>query len=392
MGRSSFGGLRRLPSGRWQASYEDPHARFDAPRRRYTAPATFATKTAAREWLAGVHAEIAAGTWEPPEARAARLEAEARARLEFAEFAAEWLARYPEGEKTWTRHESILRVHVLPRWGAVPLAEIAARDVRLWLMDAYRDRPATRVKVYETMRTCLNAALRDELIGRVPMPARRDIAEPGEGRAVPRARASLDFRQIVALADAAAETAPEGQAAQYRAAVLLMGLAGLRMSEARGLRPADLERDAQGCVWASIAETVKGEGVRLHAGAPKNATSRRTLPLPAMAGEAVAALAAQGTPRVLARPTGEPLAQNTLYRRMISAAEGLGLGHVTPHDLRHSFITQAEWLAPHVVVKAYAGHAGADMTERYARVTPDMLARLADAVDTEARKRPSETL
>lgn len=49
MGRSrrTWGALRQLPSGRWQASYADPESRQLTP-----APGTFATKSAADRWLA----------------------------------------------------------------------------------------------------------------------------------------------------------------------------------------------------------------------------------------------------------------------------------------------------------------------------------------------------
>jgi len=59
--RASFGSVRRLPSGRYQARYSDERMN------RHTAPHTFETKTAAEEWLATIRADVVSGTWRAPE-------------------------------------------------------------------------------------------------------------------------------------------------------------------------------------------------------------------------------------------------------------------------------------------------------------------------------------
>ena len=75
--RESWGSLRKLPSGRWQVRYPGPDGNTYTARTDDDKPLTFFTKTDARTWLASVHTKIARGEWEPPEARAARLRAEA---------------------------------------------------------------------------------------------------------------------------------------------------------------------------------------------------------------------------------------------------------------------------------------------------------------------------
>lgn len=57
--RESWGAVRKLPSGRYQASYVGP----DEVRR--TAPTTFSTKLDAREWLSVKRSEIARSEWKP---------------------------------------------------------------------------------------------------------------------------------------------------------------------------------------------------------------------------------------------------------------------------------------------------------------------------------------
>ncbi len=57
MARRRFGKVRKLPSGRYQASYMGPAGK------RVLASVTYHNKTDARRWLATQEADIARGTW-----------------------------------------------------------------------------------------------------------------------------------------------------------------------------------------------------------------------------------------------------------------------------------------------------------------------------------------
>jgi hypothetical protein len=58
----TFGTLRQLPSGRWQARYRGPDGLLRA------APGTFTRKTDGARWLAMTEAELLAGIWIDPDA------------------------------------------------------------------------------------------------------------------------------------------------------------------------------------------------------------------------------------------------------------------------------------------------------------------------------------
>jgi hypothetical protein len=60
-GRSTFGSTRKLPSGRWQASYHHLGAR-------HLGPNTFNAKADANAYLSGVESNIRRGAWIDPEA------------------------------------------------------------------------------------------------------------------------------------------------------------------------------------------------------------------------------------------------------------------------------------------------------------------------------------
>jgi len=59
MGRLEFGTIRRLPSGRWQASYW-------CDGNRHFAPNTFRTKRNAGEYLSAIETELQRGEWIDP--------------------------------------------------------------------------------------------------------------------------------------------------------------------------------------------------------------------------------------------------------------------------------------------------------------------------------------
>ena len=61
--RRGFGALRKLPSGRWQASYVGPDTI------RHAAPVTFETAEDAEGWLADRRREIKNEDWTPPTSR-----------------------------------------------------------------------------------------------------------------------------------------------------------------------------------------------------------------------------------------------------------------------------------------------------------------------------------
>ena len=77
--RRGFGSLRKLPSGRWQASFVGP----DLVRR--PAPQTFETKGDAEGWLGRRRGEVMAGEWQPP------VKVPEVAPLTFDAYAAQWL-------------------------------------------------------------------------------------------------------------------------------------------------------------------------------------------------------------------------------------------------------------------------------------------------------------
>ena len=114
MGRRTFGSIRKLPSGRWQASY------VDSIGARVVAPTTFSTKADASAWLSLVEADRSRGELLDP-----RLSTRT-----FAGWANDWLTSLHVRPSTHQGYESALGNHVMPVFGDRPIASIRYRDCK----------------------------------------------------------------------------------------------------------------------------------------------------------------------------------------------------------------------------------------------------------------------
>ena len=108
--------VTKRPNGQWRARYRDSagneHARH------------FARKVDAQAWLDGVTTAVQTGSYVDP----------ARSRLTVGSLAAQWI----EGKvslKLMTRalYDSVLGMHVLPRWQNIPLTRVEHGDVQAWV-------------------------------------------------------------------------------------------------------------------------------------------------------------------------------------------------------------------------------------------------------------------
>lgn len=106
-GRRSFGSVRKLPSGRFQAMYSHPDTGS-----RVKALAPFQTRGDATRWLAKVEVDLHSGDLLDPNSGT----------ITFGEFSDTWLAdRVHLRPKTMELYEYLLRVHISPTFGSVPI-------------------------------------------------------------------------------------------------------------------------------------------------------------------------------------------------------------------------------------------------------------------------------
>jgi integrase len=315
--RRRFGSVRQLKSGRWQARYRDP-----GTGELRSAPETYATKKDAEVALTHIEADITRGQWSDPDA----------GKLRFGRYALAWLDDRKLAERSRERHESVVRLHLLPTFGERPLSSITTASVRAWRTACLKSTgEPTVVKAYQILRAILNTAVDDELIRRNPCRIkgadRYDVPE----------RPVLTVPEVYALADAIAP--------RYRLLVLLAAFAGLRFGELAGLRRRDIDlRTAVLSVQRSQAELQSGV---LFDKAPKSTAGIRRVAFPTELLPEVehhlGTYAASGRDgHVFVGPHGGLLRRSNFRDDWVKARTAAGISEEAHfHDLRHTGNTLA---------------------------------------------------
>jgi integrase len=316
--RRDFGSVRQLPSGRWQVRYRDPETGQLRP-----AEKTYASKTDAQVALTHIESDVARGQWSDPDAGA----------VNFQEYATAWLRDRKLADRTRERNESVMRLHILPTFGAGSVADVTTARVRGWrgkLLAAGIGEP-TVVKAYQLLRALMNTAVDDELIRRNPCRIkgadRYDVPE----------RPVLTVAEVFAIADSIAP--------RYRLLVLLAAFTTLRFGELAALRRRDI--DLEGLTVTVRRAQAELQDGRLFDKAPKSAAGVRTVSFPAELLDAVThhleQFAAPGREgHVFVGPQGGQLRRSNFRDDWVKARKAAGVtAELHFHDLRHTGNTLA---------------------------------------------------
>jgi integrase len=358
-GKRYFGSLRTLPSGRVQARYTAPDGRT------YTAPVTFDSRQYAEAFLARVHADIQAGRWVSPHtAKAAR-------GSDFRDYATAWLAGRDLADRTREDYAQVLRDHILPAFGALPVTAITPPAVREWHA-ALKDKtgPTMRAHAYGLLRTIMNTAVADEVIGANPCRVRG-------GGSVRRAKkirpASLP--ELEALVKALP--------GKYQLMALLACWCGLRFGELAELRRSDIDvKNAVVHVRRGVVRVPGGRKVK----GPKSEAGRRDVAIPPHLVPLVKDHLHQYVlPKrdalVFPAASGGHLAPATLYRVYYPAREKAGRPDLRFHDLRHTgAVLAAATGATLAELMARLGHSTAGAALRYQHAAADRDKVIAEAL------------
>lgn len=289
MARRAFGGIRRLPSKRYQATYTGPDGR------RHKAWTTYLVKADAEVWLRDEELLIDRGAWTPPDRRDPIVKADA---LTVREYAAATVrrratrARRPLRPSTVDLYNKLLDLAILPTLGDRALVDLTPADVQRW----HDSLPAGTAV--------------DELI-------------------------LNGIGQYTAAAD------------RHALPLLLAAWCALRSGEVRGLRRCDVLDDGAA---VRVAQTVTrvGRGGRMtwHIGPPKTKAGVRTVAVPPHLAPALRswADAHTGEPTGLLFPASDgvsPMGQTVLREAHKRAAERIKRPSLTLHDLRRTGATLA---------------------------------------------------
>jgi len=358
--RRSFGYTRKLPSGRWHASYF--HPKFG---KRVNAPSTFPSKGDANAWLSKQETALRGGgpAVDP-----------LRARIKFEDYASGWLADRPLRDRTREVYASLLKVDVLPTFGDMRLDGITPERVRRWHAGLAKSRPSMAPKAYRLLRTILTTAVEDDVLGANPCRVRGAASERTEERKIP----SLgEVEAILSFIEP-----------RYRAAVLLAAFCGLRKGECFGLARRHV---VIGAVQSSVRvertrSEVSGKGLIFQR--PKTDAGLRVVSLPERVRDGLVVhlrdfVGPDPEALLFADDASGDIPRSTKWKRIWDLARNNAeVPDLTFHDLRHLAGTLTALAGGTLKeIQARLGHASPDAAMIYQHVAHGRDDVLASEID-----------
>jgi len=357
-GRRGFGAIRKLPSGRYQASYVGPDTA------RHKAPSTYETREDAEAWLSARRAEIVGDDWRPPRARKTAT---------FGPYAESWLRTRvtPKGEplkpRTRANYRQLLDLYILPGFAELPLKSITPASVREWHAGLART-PTARARAYSLLKSILSTAVEDGELASNPC----RIKGASNVRRAKQIRPATVTELAVLV---------EATPARLRLAVLLAAWAQLRYGEIAELRRKDIDVTNGLVKVRRGVVTVDGERI---VDTPKSAAGVRTVALPPHLLPAVkqhlqdhAQIGRDGL-LFYQLETGEQLPYSTWRDAVSTAAKSAGRPDLSGHDLRHTGATLAAQSGATIAeLMARLGHTTSTMAMRYQHASDERDRELA---------------
>ncbi|MCE3248242.1 MAG: integrase, partial [Geminicoccaceae bacterium] len=309
---------------------------------------------------------------------------------------ARWLSEAVHGvsPKTHERYAEIVRKHLVPALGAIPLAKLAPAQVQVYyaaaLAGGRRDgRGGLAPQTVRHHDRVLNVALkRARSLRLITINPIEDVARPQVER---QELEVLDAEESSRLLAAAATT-------RLHAPIVLALATGMRRGELLALRWSDVDLPGASLrVVQSLEQTVTG----LRFKSPKTKRSQRAIALPQTAVEVLRehrvrqleerlllGLGKDDRALVFAQLTGEPFNPRNFSKEFARVVRRAGVRSVTFHGLRHTHITALLQAGVHPkVASERAGHSSITVTmDRYSHVVEGMQADAARRIDSALRQ------
>lgn len=372
-GRRDFGYIRKLPSGRYQASYTGPDLA------RHKAPVTFEVKDSAIVWLHNEKKLIdRAATdnerWLSPTERAEEARRQAEPGELFGEYASRWIEerRNSKGEPlralTQKDYRQVLATYLEPTFGSRAIDRITRTDVRSWHASLSKATPRARTKAYGLLRAIMNSAVDDELIAASPVHIR------GAGAATTK-------RPVEPAMPAEIELIADNMPRRLRAAVWIAAWCALRYGELAELRRKDIDvKTHQIRVRRAVTFPPGGAVV----GPPKSDAGYRDVSIPPHVWPIVEEhlkTHVQSGPNSLLFPgeAGGHLWHSVMGGYFTKAKTAAGREDLKWHDLRHTGATMAAQVgATTAELQAPLGHSTSVAAQLYQHAAKDRDRQIAE--------------
>ena len=341
-------------------------------RARYTTPdgrersQTFKRRVDAQNFLTGVEHSLLTGGYVDPRA----------GRITFKSYAEQWRQRQVHRDGTATGAEQQLRLHVYPSIGDRPIATIRPGDIQAMIQKLSQNlAPSTVAVIYSRVVTVFRSATRDRVVTTSPCV---DIS-------LPRRRPSsslvpLTTEQVIAVADAIHPN--------YRTMVIVGAGTGLRPGELFGLAKDRVDFFRKTLRVDQQLVRVKPNTIKL--AEPKTTASHRTIPLPDLVIDALAAHLAERPDHewglVFTTTTGAPIQERNFNSAWASPRTKARVPDwATPRHLRHYYASLLIRSGASVkVIQARLGHSSAKTTlDIYGHLFADEEDRTRAAIDDE---------
>ncbi len=289
--------IAKRDNGKWRARYRDAAGKEHARH--------FVRKVDAQRWLDEVTASVVTGSYVAPRA----------GEITFRDYAEQWRLAQPYRPSTEEVVRIALTKRVYPLVGDVKLAAFTPDVVQRMVKDLERQGyAASTIEIsYSYVSTVFKAAVASRKVATTPCVGIR-LPERTTRKVVP-----LSVETVFALADAVPD--------RYRASVILAAGTGMRQGEVFGLtvdRVAFLERRLE--VDRQLTGVQDGRPIF---GPPKTPSSVRTVPLPQVVADALAAhLAAHPAGPdglVFTSSTGSPVNKGTFWSAWKRATRTAGV-------------------------------------------------------------------
>ena len=294
---------------------------------------------------------------------------------------------------TWDSYDRIIRNHVVPRIGWVPLQDLRAAHLDRLYTDLLREgnlnkkeggglSPKTVRYIHTTLHKALKDAERKQLV-------LRNVAQAADP---PKIRAAGSAELTTWSGEEVGTFLKAMEEHRLYAAYLLAASTGMRRGEVLGLRWIDIDFKAR---RLAVRQTVTAVNYRVEIGTPKTARGRRSIALDSTTVKALQeqlkrqlaerAKVAEGfTDRglVFCKPDGSPIHPDYMSQTFDRTVARLGLRRIRLHDLRHTHATLglAAGIAPKIMSDRL-GHATVAFTQDvYMHAIPQLESDAADQI------------
>jgi integrase len=350
--RTRYAGIYRLESGRFQCIY-----RANGRQRSQS----FERLADARAFQAATKTALDRGAWTDP----------AGGKVLVWEWAEWWTDHRSVSPATTAKTRTLLDHYILPTFGNSMLRSIDPQQVRSWVrnLEGQGKARGTVQAAYKLLRQLMAEAVEADLIGRSPVRGVKLAAGPPARE--PRALTTEEASRLLG----ALESRPWA-----RTLVLFLLGSGCRWGEATGLRRQRVHL-LRRPPMIEVAESLHEVNGHLQMGPPKTRSSLRTIPLPKVVADALAAhLPPNGGPAdlVFTAPRGGPLRRTnfasvvwwpTIKQTRLDRNENDEVVGLHVHDLRSTYASVLEnHGVPLAITAELLGHSGSgSITAGYTR-------------------------